>query len=78
MQAIKVEWKGPTNTKGARYVATCASGRFTMPDPYLGWEIGARAAAEALRTKMQWHESFYGRLEMGVLPDGNYVFVFVK
>lgn len=78
MQAIRVTYKGPTNTKGARYIAKCASGEIMIPDPCLGWEVGEIAAAEALRAKLEWHEDFYGRLVRGVLADGDAVFVFVK
>ena len=78
MQAIQVTYRGPTNTKGPRYIASCASGRITVPDPCLGWGMGEFAAAEALRAKLQWHEDFYGRLVRGVLANGDAVFVFVK
>jgi hypothetical protein len=74
MKAIKTKYKGPTNTRGSRIIASDEDGnRITIPYPYeLSGEDVHRKAAEALCTKMGWR----GQLVGGSLKNG-YVFVFM-
>ena len=73
MKAIQTHYKGPTDTKGARIIATDNDGNRKV----LGYDYALnsddmhRAAAEALRVKMGWT----GRMIQGSLGNG-YVFVF--
>lgn len=73
-RAIKTEYKGPTNTKGGRIIATVlASGkRFTIPwDHALGIiENHDTAAVEACR-RMEWD----GALRGASMKGGGYVYV---
>lgn len=76
MQAIQTKYLGPTNTRGSRIKATCASGSLTIGYPH---ELGQgqpahRKAAEALIAKLGWTD--HGMLLGGQLPDHNHVFVF--
>jgi hypothetical protein len=74
MKAIRTKYKGPTNTRGSRIIASDEDGnRVTISYPYeLSGEAVHRKAADALCTKMGWT----GKLESGSLKNG-YVFVFV-
>jgi hypothetical protein len=77
MQAIITKYFGPTNSRGSRIKATCASGSVTISYPYeLSGQACHRAAADALVQKMDWTDSHYGGLLGGQLPSGEYVFVF--
>ena len=74
MKAIKTKYKGPTDTRGSRIIASDEDGnKVTISYPYeLSGEDVHRKAAEALCTKMGWH----GQLVGGSLKNG-YVFVFM-
>jgi hypothetical protein len=78
MQAIQVKFLGPTNIRGSRYKATCASGSITLGvDHALHLEQNAARAAVALCNKLGWSGLPYGdELIVGGLPNGSYVFVF--
>ena len=73
MKAIKTKYKGPTNTRGSRIIASDEDGnRVTISYPYeLSGEAVHRKAADALCAKMGWT----GDLVSGSLKNG-YVFVF--
>jgi hypothetical protein len=75
MQAIQTKYFGPTNTKGSRIKATCATGSLTIPYPHgLEGQPAHRKAAEALVAKLGWTDG--GLLLGGQLPDHSHVFVF--
>lgn len=73
MKAIKTKYKGPTNTRGSRIIASDEDGnRVTISYPYeLSGEAVHRKAAEALCAKMGWTRD----LTAGSLKNG-YIFVF--
>lgn len=72
MKAIKVTYKGPTNTKGSRLIVTDGDTRMTIPyDHSLNHNELYAYAAELFKLKMGWT----GRLIQGSLKDGE-VFVF--
>jgi hypothetical protein len=75
MKAIRTKYKGPTNTRGSRIIASDEDGnKVTISYPYeLSGEAVHRKAAEALCKKMDWRcaESLAG----GSVKNG-YVFVF--
>ena len=75
MKAIKTKYKGPTDTRGSRIIASDEDGnRITISYPYeLSGEAVHRKAAEALCDKMQWTGK--DSLIAGSLKNG-YVFVF--
>src|SRR5271157_3365830 len=75
MKAIKTTYKGATNFKGSRIIASDEDGnRITISYPYeLSGEAVHRKAAEALCDKMQWTGK--KGLIAGSLKNG-YVFVF--
>ena len=75
MKAIKTKFKGPTNTRGSRIIASDEDGnRITISYPYeLSGESVHRKAADALCAKMGWT----GDLVSGSLKNG-YVFVFTS
>lgn len=75
MKAIETRYVGPTNTRGARIIASDSDGnRITIGYPHeLNSEDAHRAAAEKLRESMQWK----GELVSGSTKRG-YVFVFVS
>jgi len=72
MKAIRTKYLGPTNTRGARILATDDDGnRTTIPYPYqLSGELVHRQAALALCRKLGWA----GELTAGGLGNG-YVYV---
>jgi hypothetical protein len=73
MKAIQTTYKGPTNTRGSRIIASdCDGNKVTIPYPYdlSGSEVH-RKAADALCAKMQWKGEMIG----GWLKNGM-VFVF--
>lgn len=73
MKAIKTVYKGPTNTRGSRIVASDEDGnRVSLPNSYDvgGMDLHAKAAV-ALCRKMGWTGTLHG----GGLKDC-YVFVF--
>ncbi len=73
MKAITTRYMGPTNTRGARILATDVDkNRVTIPYPYeLSGQDVHQAAAKALCEKMGWE----GELIGGSTKRG-YVFVF--
>ena len=73
MKAIKTKYKGPTNTRGSRIIASDEDGnRVTISYPYeLSGEAVHHKAAVELCKKMGWE----GELIGGSLKDG-YVFLF--
>lgn len=73
MKAIQTTYKGPTNYRGSRIIASdCDGNRITIPYPHeLDSPDAHRKAAEALRDKMGWE----GELIGGWLKNGM-VFVF--
>jgi len=73
MKAITTRYKGPTDTRGSRIVASEPDGRrLTIPYPSnLSAEDAHRLAAEALRDRLEWK----GELAQGWIGAG-YVFVF--
>lgn len=76
-QAIVTKFLGPTNVRGSRVKATCDAGSLTRSwNHALGIEANHRAAAEALRDKLEWNNEHYGKMHMGGLPGSGYAFVF--
>lgn len=75
MKAISTRYKGATDTKGSRIIATdCDGNRVTISYPHeLSGEAVHRAAADALCSKMGWT----GQLVGGSTKQG-YVFVFIN
>lgn len=77
MQAIQVKFLGPSNVRGSRRKAWCDAGQVTVSTDFaLNAEENARKACEALRDKLGWHKPHHGDMVCGVLPNGDYVFVF--
>lgn len=72
-QAIKTRFVGPTNTRGARVIATADAGRAIHYWEYALGEGNHAEAARKLCDLLNWG----GRLACGGLPGGGYVFVFV-
>lgn len=73
MQAIKTQYFGATNHRGARVKATCDAGSITVAWDYeLSTEGNHHAAARALQNKLGWDD--YGPLAGGSLK---HVFVWV-
>ena len=75
MKAILTRYKGPTDRRGSRIIATDSdNNRVVIPYPHeLNSEGAHRKAAEALRDKMQWN----GKLTGGGLKNG-YAWVFCE
>jgi hypothetical protein len=74
MIAIETRFLGPTDTKGARILATTCNGqRLTLPYDYTGDEH--RKAAEALATKYGWLRD--GMRLVGGGTKAGYCWVFV-
>jgi hypothetical protein len=73
MQAILTRYLGPAATRGARIIATTASGeRLTLPRDYAAdIEVDHRRVAEALRDRLGWR----GVMHCGSTASG-YAFVF--
>ena len=73
-QAIVVKYLSPTNHRGTRLKA-CATALSMTTDwrHELNVEDNMEAAARALATRLQWTRE---RLIGGVLPSGDYAFVF--
>jgi len=73
MQAIKTRYRGATNHRGSRIIATAQAGKVTVPWDYEhDTEDNHKLAATALCDKLQWT----GNLATGCLPSGDYVYVF--
>lgn len=74
MQAIQTRYKGPTATQGSRVVASCGSGRVSVPyDHGLDMMGNHEAAALALCKRSGWAVPS----GCGQLPDGSYAHVFL-
>ena len=74
LRAIKTRYCGPTNTKGARIIATSGDCRAVVSCPHeLSGEHAHKPAVEALCHKLGWN----GRLVCGATPTG-YVWTFVE
>lgn len=71
MQAITVKFLDPTDTKPARYKASCEAGSLTLSTDYgLDPDRNALRVAHALASKLEWT----GRYHQGGTKDG-WVFV---
>ena len=70
-QAIVVRYKGATQTRGSRWVATGGGARITVPFDYEASHSGIRTAVDALMRKLGWTEAYV----IGALPNGDYVAV---
>lgn len=86
MQAIEVKETVDRNGNH-RLRAACAAGSSSFYRDHLCFvchdrkipitqDTLAALAAEHLKNKLGWNDSNYGRLVMGTLKNGNYVFVF--
>lgn len=74
MQAITVKYLGPTNTKGARYKATCAAGSVIVEYDYAVSILeNVKAAIDALVVKLDW--TWFDQYHIGGLDNGHYVAV---
>jgi len=79
MQAILTRYLPITSSRGSRIKAIAAAGSVTIPYPHeLDTESAHRAAALALRERLDWTADYYGDLATGQLPSGDYCHVFVK
>lgn len=75
MQAIQTSYKCPTNSSGARIVASADAGRMIVPyDHALDMAGNHRAAALEFANKHQWTRS--GKLISGTLRSGDHCHVF--
>jgi hypothetical protein len=75
MQAIRTQYKGPTDTRGSRIVATSYKARSTFPyDHELDIDTNHRRAAE-LQAAKAWRtdKAFY--FMSGTLPDGSHAHI---
>lgn len=73
MQAIITKYRGPTNTRGSRILASCQAKRIVVPYDYeLSAEGNHDAAAFQLALSLKWVTAFLSpmRLVGGGLPDG--------
>lgn len=74
-QAIVTRFRGPTNVRGSRIIASCEAGRIMVDcDDRLDIAENHAAAAAMLADKMGWRER--DELACGGTKDG-YVFVLV-
>ena len=75
MQAIKTRYRGPTNHRGSRIIASAQAGRLTVPWDYEhDVEENHRLAAIALCEKFAW--AWGPRWATGTLASGEFVHVF--
>lgn len=75
MQAIRTIYKGPTDTRGSRIIATSYKARTVMPyDHELSAEDNHRRAAE-LHAVKAWTLDGPAQLAHGTLPDGSHAHV---
>ena len=73
MQAIVIKYAGPTNSRGSRWIATCAAGKITVPYDYaLDTQGNAKAAVQALCQKLGWTGRTF---HLGQLHCGQWVAV---
>jgi hypothetical protein len=60
MQAILCKYLGPTDRRGSRVKAVCASGSVTLGfDDALGFDGNYEAAANALIAKLGWDKDWH-------------------
>lgn len=80
MVAIKTEYHGPTNYKGARIIAQANGHRVIISaDDSLSAENGHKKAAYALRDKMGWKGELVGGLITKANGDTDfYAWVFLS
>lgn len=72
-QAIRTHYLGPTDHKPSRIIATCSAKRIIRSrDTSLDLESSHAVVAHELRDLLKWN----GKLVMGGLADGSFVFVF--
>ncbi len=77
MQAIRTQYKGPTDHKGSRIIATSYKARSVMPyDHELDLDDNHARAAE-LHAAKSWRTDAPVRLTSGTLSDGSYAHVIV-
>ena len=78
MQAIRTRYKGPTDTRGSRIIATSYKCRTIMPyDHELNIDVNHERAA-ALHAGKAWPAFGYAlTLKAGTLPDGSQAHVIV-
>lgn len=76
MQAIQTKALPPTNSRGPRITAWCATKRIVLPrgDKALGRDDDHRDAAIVLIRQLRW----YGHWVQGCLPNGDFAFVCAK
>ena len=75
MQAIRTQYKGPTNTRGSRIIATSYKARTVYPyDHELDLDDNHSRAAE-LHAAKAWHTDGPAQLAHGTLPDGSHAHV---
>jgi len=71
-QAIRTRYAGPTDTRGARIIATAQAGRVVVPWDYaLDPAENHAAACAAYANRKGWSGPWHG----GQLPDGSYAWV---
>jgi hypothetical protein len=87
MQAIEVKFIGASNNRGDRLKAFCSAGQITLSIEIIDYKLidnkvpisndtRAQWIATELKYKLGWTDPTYGRMVMGTLKNGNYVFVF--
>lgn len=88
MQAIEVKWLPVTNSKPYRLKAFCDAGQLTMSTCQIDDELQKNGKpiseenrnifiALQLAKRLEWFPSeFYGKVAIGCLKNGNYVFTF--
>ena len=75
MQAIRTQYKGPTDHKGSRIIATSYKARTVYPyDHELDLDDNHRRAAE-LHAAKSWRTDAPVTLTSGTLPDGSHAHV---
>jgi hypothetical protein len=73
MKAILIQWKGPTNTRGSRFILSAEGVKSrTYPLDYGANDLGRRTYVADFIAAQGWA----GRIHMGVLPNSDYVAVF--
>ena len=70
MQAIRTKYLAPTNTRGARFKASCEAGSITICSSYNNADVCHLEAAKALMAKLGWDKD--SDLVSGGLDDGTY------
>lgn len=70
-QAIRVSYRGPTNSNSARLVVSSAAGRKIIPWKYQwNMEMNCKLAAQEYAESKGWEGNWFS----GVLSNGDYVF----